>query len=141
LNIEKQLADKYKYKPLNKELSAKYRGLYNDNIPEFLYINGDDKPLYSLNGTLICKGYTRIVIGDYGAFIEYTKEQAADENYKVKEGQEYRINDERYSKNVKYHWYTAKDKSDIKIYYQQKRVTYADYLPKMYYISPHEVKS
>lgn len=95
--------------------------------------------MYTLNGSLICKGYNRIVVGDYGAFIEYEKELSND-NYIVKKGQEYRINDAKYSKNVKYHWYTINDESDIKIYWQRKPVPYADYKKNMYYVSPHEVK-
>lgn len=139
LNIESKLADKYGYKPLKKDLSKKYRNLYKENIPDLLKIDGDNINLYTLNGSLICKGYNRIVIGDYGAFIEYEKELAND-NYVIKQGQEYRINDPKYSKNVKYHWYTIDDNSNIKIYWQRKTVTYADYKKDMYYISPHEIK-
>lgn len=54
-------------------------------------------------GSLICEWYDRIVIGDYGAFIEFP-ESAIRNNFEVEKGQEYRINDERYSSRVKYHW-------------------------------------
>ena len=57
----------------------------------------------------------------------------------IKPGQEYRIDDERYSKNVKYHWLTINDNSDVKIYHQMRTVAYADYLPDKYYVSVHEV--
>ena len=93
----------------------------------------------TLNGTVICDSYRRIVVGDYGAFIEFDA-QYNNSSFVVAPGQEYRINDERYSKNVKYIWLTINDGSNIKIYYQKKGVTYADYLPGMCYVSVHEVK-
>ena len=60
-------------------------------------------------------------------------------NLKVKEGQEYRIDDKRYSENIKYYWYSPITGNDVKIYYQQKTVEYADYLVGKYYFSPYEV--
>lgn len=135
------MAQKYGYEPLTSELSWKYRNFFKENLPDFLKIYGDTIPLYTNNGTLICNGYDRIVIGDYGAFIEFTKSQANSSEYIVKPGEEYRIDDNNYSKNVKYHWYTINDGSDIKIYWQRKKVTYADYKVNRYYISPHEVKT
>ena len=138
LKIEAALAEKYKYKPLSKELSEKFRNLFNENIPSFLSVSGSITPLYTLNGTQICNGYDRIVIGDYGAFVEFSQEHITS-NFVIKKGQEYRVNDEKYKNNVKYIWLTINDKSDIKIYFQKKKVSYADYKPKKYYVSVHEV--
>lgn len=138
LKIETALAEKYKYKPLSKELSVKFRNFFTENIPSFLDISGSINPLYTLKGTQICNGYDRIVIGDYGAFIEFSEEHISS-NFIIQKGQEYRVNDEKYKKNVKYIWLTINDKSDIKIYFQKKKVLYADYKPKKYYISVHEV--
>lgn len=59
--------------------------------------------------------------------------------FKIKEGQEFRIYDQRYSNNIKYEWFTMKDNSNIKIYKQKKNVSYADYIIGMFYVSPHEV--
>jgi len=139
LQFQEELANKYKYKKLNSELSKEVRQLYKDNLPEINDV-GSSKKLYSLDGTLIANDYNRIVIGDYGAFIEFKKEQVVKENIKVKKGQEYRINDPKYNNNVKYYWLTAKDNSNIKIYYQKRTVPYADYKPEMFYVSPYEVK-
>ena len=135
------LATRYKYRKLNKKLSAEVRQKYLDNIPLELNIEGDiNFKIYTLSNTLISNGYNRIVIGDYGAFIEFNKSQIIRENIKIKEGQEYRINDPKYSDNVKYYWLTAKDNSNIKIYYQKKTVTYADYKAEVFYVSPYEIK-
>lgn len=138
LNIEAKLAQKYGYKPLPKDLSEKYRQFYIDNLPDGFIISGSDTVLYTKTGTVVCNGYTRIVVGDYGAFIEFDKEQANFNKYIIAPGQEYRVNDLKYSKNVKYIWMTIADGSNIKIYKQKKKVAYADYRGGMFYISPHE---
>jgi hypothetical protein len=139
LKIESKLAEKYGYKPLPGALSKKYRGFFTENIPEFLKTGGDNTGLGTLKGTLICSGYRRIVVGDYGAFIEFDDSLANSSGFIVKPGQEYRVGDSRYSRNVKYEWYTIDDGSGIKIYKQKNCVAYADYLSSMYYVSVHEV--
>jgi hypothetical protein len=113
LKIEALLAKKYNYIPLPDELSDKYRNFFKENIPQFLRINGDTKTLFTSEGTKICEGYDRIVIGDYGAFIEFSN-KPNDVEFIVQPGQEYRINDKKYSKNVKYIWLTIDDSSGIK---------------------------
>ena len=74
LNIEAKLAQKYGYKPLPKDLSEKYRQFYIDNLPDCFIIDGSDTVLCTKTGTVVCNGYTRIVVGDYGAFIEFDKD-------------------------------------------------------------------
>lgn len=138
LGIEAKLAQKYGYKPLPKDLSEKYRQFYIDNLPEGLSTEGSDIVLCTRTGTVVCNGYSRIVVGDYGAFIEFDEEQANFDEYVIAPGQEYRVNNPRYSKNVKYIWMTIADGSNIKIYKQKRKVAYADYRSGMFYISPHE---
>lgn len=138
LKIEAALAEKYKYKPLSKELSEKYRNFFRENIPSFLNESGSVNSLYTLNGAEICSGYDRIVVGDYGAFIEFSQEHITSE-FVIQKGQEYRVYDEKYKNNVKYIWLTINDKSNIKIYFQRRKVSYADYKPNKYYVSVHEV--
>ena len=135
--MQETLATEYKYKKLSEELSLGYRKLWEENLPKTLPIDGSDIDIYTSSGVLICSGYNRIVIGDYGAFIEFLPEQAYTDNYIIQPGQEYRINDPRYSKNVKYNLLTIED-SGVKIYEQKKRVSYADYKAGRYYISPHD---
>ena len=155
LLYQDQLAHNYKYKKL--ENSNPIHLKYIDELPLGFTAkehtitpnikNGYEIkpefpiPIYSRKGTLIANKMNRIVIGDYGAFIEIAPSDMVLPNIKIKEGQEYRINDEKYSQKVKYHWYTTKDESNCKLYYQQKFVTYADYKPGFWYISPHEVLS
>lgn len=141
LDFQERLAKEYGYAPIGYNLFlGDVRQKYRDALPGWCKLNGCIIPCYTLSGTLIAKGYNRIVIGDYGAFVEFTSEQAVKSNMIVQPGQEYRITDPRFSERVKYFWYTAKDDSGVKIYFQQKTVTYADYLPGMYYVSPYELQ-
>lgn len=137
--LQDDLATTYKYKPLPYELSAHYQNVYKSAIPTWLKIDGENTSLYSPQGIMICRKYERIVIGDYGAFIEISPENIALDNISVKKGQEYRITDANFSKKVKYQWYTVKGDDSVKIYFQLKPVTYADYKVGMYYISPYEI--
>lgn len=132
-----ELSIKHKYKALPSSLSLTARSLYESKLPSWCALNGDSKALVTSCGTIVANGYDRIVVGE-GAFIEIDKSQMVREALCCKKGQEYRFRDPAYS-GIKYYWYTAKDNSDVKIYYQQKTVDYADYLVGKFYISPHEL--
>ena len=132
--VEKELADKYGYRPLSPELSKKYRKFYIDNIPEGLSLTGGG--VLTFNGTVLCDSYDRIVVGDYGAFIEFSKPGA---EFVCTPGQEFRMYDDRYKNKVKYDWLTIKG-MNIKIYHQKRTVKYADYKVGKYYVSVHDVK-
>ncbi len=138
LKYQDDLVKKYKYKPIPPMFREDVLRFYKDNLPEHFCLDGDNCPLFTKEGLLLCHKYNRIVIGDYGAFVEVLPEDMVTENIKVKDGEEYRDFDERYSKRTKYSWLTAKDSSDVKIYFQKKTVDYADYVPGRYYFSPYE---
>jgi hypothetical protein len=135
LKFQLELAKKYNYKKLPSEISEEVRNRYFKKLDDLNFTKGK---IYSLENTLISNSYNRIVVGDYGAFIEISEYDIIKDNIKIKEGQEYRYS-ERYSL-CKYYWLTAKDNSDVKIYHQKNKVSYADYIPNMYYISPYEIK-
>ena len=138
LEFQEQLAKKYKYRKLKPEKEKEVRERYVKTLSKKLKLEGcSETKLYTNKGLLICTGYERVVIGDYGAFIEFTEEQLAEKHIDIREGQEYRLL-EKYQ-NVKYLWMTIKDTSDIKIYLQKNTVDYADYKIGLYYVSPHEV--
>lgn len=42
---------------------------------------------------------------------------------------------------VKYIWLTVKGAPEVKIYLQRRTVSYADYVPGMYYISPNQIST
>jgi len=130
----------YKYKKLKSAESRMVRNDYLRYIPSGFLIEGSSRPLYDLHGTLVSNGYDRIVVGDYGPYIEVSDEQIARANVKVKSGQEWRINNKKYSDTVKYWWLTSTSDSGVKIYLQRRPVEYADYRIGYYYILINEVR-
>lgn len=139
LTVIDSLITTYKYKRLPYDLSLKVRDLYRKHIPPFLKEEGDNKKLYSLSNALIANAYERIVIGDYGAYVEFTEVQANKEAFIIAPKQGYRVTDHRYKDLVKFIWLTTEEQ-DIKIYYQKKPVVYADYKVGYYYVSILELK-
>lgn len=129
LNEIDNLGTNKKYQPLNKELKEKYHKLYNENLNGF-----ENRRNLCIDGKPIARRYTRIVIGDYGAYVEIPKDDLLIE-LTIPETQKWRLDKDFISKrnlNVKYEWYEYNSK---KVYYQLNTVTYADYLPDYYYIS------
>jgi hypothetical protein len=102
------------------------------------YVKSADIPIFSREEMLIANKYDRIVIGHYGAFIEFDQNDAILDNFIVPESQKYRYTD-KYKDYVAYYWYTTKDTTNCKLYLQRRYVSYANYLPKKWYISPYEV--
>lgn len=84
-------------------------------------------------GTKIATGYSRIVIGDYGAYIEIPVERMILENVRPKWPGEPK-------RPVKYIWLETKDDLKTKVYLQKARVSYADYRPGFYYIAPADIR-
>ena len=138
--IEKLVHD-WNYRPIPPMFSEDARTLYKATLPGWL--QGTDPkatPICTLKGTEFASGYTQIVVGDYGAFLEIDGNQINKDVFQVQQGQEYRLIDPRYAEHVKYIWMTVPDGSNVKIYWQQRAVEYADYIPGMYYVSPFEIK-
>lgn len=141
IRFSEELVKKYKYAKLPSQLSRSARSLYHSQLPSEFNMNGDNLAvLTTVEGTPIAKGYLRVVVGDYGAFIEISRDQMIKESLCAKKGEEYRYKDPSYKDSVKYFWFTAKDNSDIKIYSQQKTVSYADYKAGCFYVCPYEVQ-
>lgn len=137
ISLAEDMARKYAYQPLPKDVAAACRAVYRNHLPPWLNLQGDaQQKLYTPHHTLITTGYERIVIGDYGAFIEFRK----DHHFVPQRGQEYRIDDTRYTNQVKYVWLTVPDGSGVKIYLQKKKVPYADYRIGFFYVSPYDVR-
>lgn len=155
LQFQSDVAEIYKYKkqpPLIAEDNMKqyfntlpfdFKPDKNDGFLDIGYEIQKDKitdmPLYSRQGTKIADTYDRIVIGHYGAFIEIDPKDMDMDNIQCEKGQQYRINNPQYANRVKYQWFTTKDDTHCKLYFQQKGVVYADYKPDKWYISPYEV--
>jgi len=134
------------------QTTAKYPNRVRDRKKiETLYcleeFGDSSREFFTSKGTLIAIGYTRIVYGDHGPYVEFTLENFAT-TLKPKFGN-------KCPRDAYYEWMTVDDESDIKVYRQLRDVHnlpnppspgyrgnrqegYADYLPGMYYISPFE---
>jgi hypothetical protein len=86
------------------------------------------------SGIPICDGFTRLVIGGRGAYLEFEKEHFIRENLYMPDDQRWRI---KHRKCYYLEYRTIKD--FVKIYYQKRKVNYADYLPGKFYISPDDL--
>ena len=141
LAFQEELAKAYNYKPIQFNIFlGDVREKYRRALPSWCRLDGDTTcALYAEKETQIATGYNRIVIGDYGAYVEISPEQILQDKLMLAPGEEYRVYDERYSAHVKYHWYTTIVPQRIKMYFQQKTVAYADYIPGMWYVSVYEV--
>lgn len=104
--------------------------LYKEKLD--LPIDGARILLYNKQNTKISIGYKRIVIGDYGAYLEIDPEDIVHENIKNKWPGKPR-------RPVKYIWMETIDLARTKIYFQQGKVEYADYIPGMYYVDSKDV--
>jgi len=129
------------YTPLNKVESQIIREHYKNQfelkfvLPHSNY-NGN---ILDLNTNIkIANGYERIIIGDYGIYLEINSDQIEFNNIYIKQNQGWRVNSEKF-KSVKYYWYEVA-KNSAKIYYQIGLVKYADYKIGYYYVSPDEVR-
>ena len=141
LRFQAELAETYHYKPIGYNMFlGDVRQKYIDALPEWCRLDGDpEQPLLTHEGMPIATGYRRIVVGDYGAFVEMAPHQMILSNIMTAPGQEFRVNDESYRNRVKYFWFTSLDSSKIKLYFQRRTVKYADYLPDYWYVSVYEV--
>ena len=137
LELQRDLAENYKYKAIPQNYREEIHNFYKDNLPPNFRLDGDAAPLFSSSGLKLCEGYSRVVIGDYGAFIEVAPSDILTENIHVQAGQEYRDFNPCYNHTV-FSWLTPKDASGIKISFQKKPVEYGDFKPGFYYISPYD---
>jgi len=119
------------YHPLDEHDSKVIREDYTKRT--LIPLEGDDREFFTKSGTLIARGYTRVVVGDYGAYVEFGSEQINRSAIR-----------DRFSRNnprpyQKYWWMESFDIDRIKIYEQIRTVKYADYKPGLFYISPEDL--
>jgi hypothetical protein len=94
-----------------------------------------DALVYSSSGTLLARGYARLVIGGRGAYIEFAPDQMVMDNLHIPQGQEWRLQ----SEHAYYLEHRSRDEANVKVYEQRRTVGYADYRIGMFYIAPAEV--
>lgn len=135
------LVECYHYKPLPNEVASKAISLYSKYLPTHFKDNNHPLKLSTSSGQIITTDYTRVVIGHYGAYVEWSRDQALFDTYMVCPGEEYRINDPKYADHCKYEYWIPKYGVPIKIYLQKRPVKYADYKPGYFYTSVYNLFS
>ena len=140
-------ANKANYNALTDEESKIMREIHLDRLRERFKQFAEDGtfvlPIRLTDGTEFLRGYSRIVVSDHGAHLEFGENDLL-LRLQTKKGQEWR-EDDNYDCN--YHWKQPVTKDEdgndvgrnVKIYYQTKKVKYAEYLTNMMYINLHEV--
>jgi hypothetical protein len=108
-------------------------------LPEFP--DGDSIEFKTKSGTVVARGYERIVVGDRGPYIEFSENQMTKDNLEIPKDQEWRLHWVEFDPNkCCYYWeFRSVDKARVKVYFQRRTVDYADYRVGMYYISPFEL--
>lgn len=124
------------YRPFEYEESQLLHAHYMKEIK--LPFGKTPLPIRNSCGTHIANSYERIVVGDYGAYVEILPSEMVRNNIIVRPSEKYRMTD-KYKDSVKYFWLETPDYNNTKIYFQRKTVAYADYKPDMCYVSALEV--
>lgn len=86
-------------------------------------------------GLVVAKGYARVVIGSRGPYVEFDDDHVVKKNCDIPDDQLWRLK----HKYAYYVEYRTLDKACVKIYYQKRRVGYADYQVGKWYISLYDL--
>lgn len=82
----------------------------------------------------IANEYNRVVLGQRGAYVEFTKDQIFDNKLYIPKSQLFRLSDPRI-----YYIEFRTIIDDVKVYYQMRNVAYADYLINYFYIDANNL--
>lgn len=96
-----------------------------------LLISVDGNPnthLFTHSGLLVAKGYTRVVIGGRGPYVEFSDQQIVISNIRRAKGSHYYYDE----------WRTV-DMENLKLYQQMATAGYADYVIGMWYADPFKL--
>ena len=90
--------------------------------------------LYSKDHELLACGYRRIVVGERGMYLEFKEQDLLINKFSIPDDQQWRL-----KSNKCYYIEYRSNFSFVKMYFQKKRVWYADYKIGYYYISVLDV--
>lgn len=96
-----------------------------------------DLKLYTKSGLHVATGYVRVVIGDRGPYVEFSKGQVVKSNFYIPDDVKWKRLPE-YKDKVYYYELRSKE-DNVKLYYQTNTVDYADYKIGLLYMSPFEL--
>ena len=91
--------------------------------------------MFTRTGLQVAKGYSRIVIGGRGPYVEFSDDLIDASVLFVPKDQEYRLT----HRASLYDEWRTNDSANVKFYHQKGTVGYANYLVKMWYASPFDL--
>lgn len=112
-------------------MSKRIRNSLLINVDE----GSDDMEFYSDTGLLLAVGYTRVVIGKRGPYVEFKEKHIKWRHFYVSACEAYRQTNDV----VFYLEYRSFDRANVKLYLQKKTVAYADYKIGLCYIAPADL--
>jgi hypothetical protein len=89
-------------------------------------------------GLHVATGYTRIVIGGRGPYIEFLPGHLIWDSLQIPDEEKYRL-EHPWKEKVFYVEWRTNDESRVKVYEQKRSVDYADYKVGLCYISPFDL--
>ena len=95
--------------------------------------------LTTRNGFPFAEGFNRIVQGDRGTYVEFETDHIIQANVHIPEDSKFRITPD-WHKKVYYYEYRTLDSCNVKLYYQRKLVSYADYQVGKWYVALQDVE-
>jgi len=87
--------------------------------------------IYLKDETLFANEFVRVIHGNRGDYVEFKKDQIIPDLIS-----KFNNNITNNSNNFYYYWLYPVNNPEIKVYFQQRIVKYADYKIGMYYVSP-----
>jgi hypothetical protein len=110
---------------------------YQDRL--WISLEGNDHTRFETkSGLHVATGYTRVVIGERGPYVEFLPSHLIWENLHIPDNQKYRL-EHPWKDKVFYVEWRTKDQSNVKVYDQKKTVDYADYKVGLFYVSPFDL--
>ena len=102
-------------------------------------LEGNDHTRFETkSGLHVATGYTRIVIGERGPFIEFNPEHIILVNLHIPKNMRWKLTSYWRAREDLIEWRTNDD-ANVKVYEQLKTVDYADYRAGLIYISPFDL--
>jgi len=89
-------------------------------------------------GMIIARSHTRVVSSDRGSYVEMEEEAILEHNLHIPNREKWRTQ-LQWEDKIYYIEYRSNCKTNAKVYYQTKRVNYADYKIGKWYVSLEDV--
>ena len=125
--------ERYHGRALPQDESLYLRELvYPKAVPSWLQYEGDEsQPLFTKVGTPFCSGYSRVIISDYGPYIEIPQSLIDKSIVKRDLATETSIDMGTSSTRV---WFYASDNSRMPLFMQAKTTNLGDFIPEYFYV-------